>query len=155
MVSRREHIGSIAATIAMSGCFAPGGPKQRNLSLRNITIQQSESNGFEISTRTYFSVRNWDPKDAFHDISIVGFTAEGEIVCRHPVELGEDTSSKTEQEIYINCQTLPEYLTTTIDQSSCESTIYRIYRVIREDSNYSDDYVGLRRCGDDVTHIPE
>ena len=154
MVSRRELIGSVGAAIAMSGCFAPGGPTQRTLSLENVSIKKDEG-VFQISARTYFSVRNLDPNDAFHDISIVGYTEGNEIVCRHSVELGSELSHKVIKEVTFTCTELPNYLTTAVEEDSCDSTFFSKHRITRSDSNITIEYVGDRRCVENITTIAE
>ena len=155
MISRRELIGSVAAAIAISGCFVPGGPKSRDLDLDNIEVRRHNEKIVEISLETDFAVANWDPDDAFHDISIVGFTGQDDIVCRHSIKLGEELHSTIEQDITFRCPDLPEYLTTTIEDKSCDSTFFSVYRIAQSNSNYTSKYLGERQCDDSITMIPE
>ena len=153
-IYRREVIVSVFTIVPLSGCFAPGGPTQRTLSLENVSIQQEED-GFLISGRTYFSVRNLDPNEAFHDISVVGYTTENKVVCHHSIGLGGELSKKIQKEVSFTCSQLPDYLTIAINEESCESTFFSKHRITQSGSNYTVEYVGDRRCDDAITTIPE
>lgn len=105
-------LGLASATLA--GC---GQPKERSLTFSGHPEVRSTNSGVEIRVEISYYGRNVDSAEAaFHDVAVIGYMQNQDIICRKDIRVLEQFTSEL---ITLECPRRPEYLTFVFSDTDC------------------------------------
>lgn len=116
LTTRRSLIrtAAVGSTALVAGC--PDYPSSRVIDITMVQQQESQNN---ISLNV--SVRSRDNTGrGFENVTVVGTTADGDVVCSEPVGNMSIDGSQEESTITLDCSTMPDTLVPRSEASPCD-----------------------------------
>lgn len=115
---------------ALGGCQGDF-PSSRVIDFKDVKVQQNESSwSVETTVRTRDNTnRN------FHNVTIVGRTEDGKVVCRKTVGNMSLDGNQSGVSVTLDCSGFPANIVPMTDESPCEENTYINKRVYDGESN--------------------
>lgn len=108
-------------TTVLAGC--PDYPAASRLALDNLAIQETDSGYVLDFVVENHNVRHNAEAD-FHDVSVVGYTKDGKVVCRkHIGNVTHEFDNNDGKPVALECSDFPHIITFTAAESPCEDDV--------------------------------
>lgn len=120
---------TLPLAVVLGGCQGDY-PSSRVIDFKDVEVQETES-GWTVET----TVRTRDNTGrGFHNVTIVGRTQGGQVVCREEIGDTSVDGDQSEVPVTLTCSERPTSIVPVTDESPCEENTYINERVYDEES---------------------